>query len=298
MSDSYIGTLSLYYTVSDSNEDIGDLSLTGNYTLHVGFSIVKDNEIQQGELTIPMITKGSEKLFDLIKTAVEAINGKKQFNSFSSLVSYVKEYYTKLYPEIVINMIDNDYKEQNQYPYQYGNLQFENNAMELYIGSNFNNGVSQYTVMVDYPNNNFSNPIVNVSFMRCAKETLTEILNSANANNTFVTIYTDIMGMFNSGFENIRQYQNTEEENPLFKQLTSFDNSTSTIEKGLSNGDVKCIYNKPKKEGKITITVSSTSKDTSLKKSFLPSDYDRNNVWNMMNLFFENIKENRRRRII
>ena len=292
--DSYIGTLTLYYTNSENPEDIGDMSLTGNYIMHVGFSIAKNNEIQAGELTFPMITKKGDQFFNVIKTAVEAIDSKNQFNSFSALVSFVKKYYLKAYPEIVINMIDNDYKEQGQYPYQYGTLSFENNSMEIYIGSNFNNGVSQYTVMVDYPNNNFSNPIVNTTFYRCSNEVLSDILNYAAANNTFVTIYGDIMGMFTSGFAEISQNQNIE-ENPIFKSLEYFDNSASEYNKGVSNGDVKCVYKKPKKEGKITITVSSTSKDTTLTKSFLPTEYDRNNVWNMMNLFFQSIKGYRRR---
>ena len=298
--DSYFGSLSMSTKVSEDPSEVADLSLTGNYSISLGFKIAKDNQILNGELSIPAISKNSDGLRNLIKTAADAIDFKNQFNDFDTLVKFVKNYFIKFYHEIEIEMIDNDYESQGQLPYKYANLSFENSKMELYLGMSFGDeGVSQYTLMVDYPNNQFSNPVLNVSFFRSSQEVLFQLLSDFGANNIFATIYGDIMGMFSARFEQIRSARTEQEESASFKKLEYYDhtkNMTGDKSKGLTNGDVTCSYRAGKASSyvKVTVEITSIAKDLSFKKTFKMEEYDRNKIWNVMALFFDGLESNMR----
>ena len=279
----------MYTTLAEDNAYVADLSLISNRLLHVGFDIAKDGTILSGELNIPVVDKNGDSFKKLIDQAVQAIDYKNQFNKFEDVSKMVKTYFETAFPEILIETLPQEVSDESA-QYQYMNLTFETGKMELYLGSSINqDGVSQYTLMTDVPNNQFSNPYFNFTFTRSSEKELETLFNQMGVNSTFMSVFQDVMNMFSSGINPIitsLNYQNPENQIPALEYYNTKD------DKGMTNKDVTCSF---KTEGKAenkkaTVQFTSTSKDLSFKKTFKIVEYNRNTVYNVMELFFNEFK--------
>ena len=292
--DSYIGNLYLHTSMVEDVSSLENLSLSTNSLLHVGFDIAKDGTVLSGELSTPVVDKNSDSLKNLVSQAVAAIDIKNQFNDFASLSKIVKNYLEIAFPEISIETVPNDQSSQGAV-YEYMNLSFETGKMELYLGSSVNNeGISQYTLMADAPNNQFSNPYSNFTFSRSSEKELGALFNQMGLNSIFMSVFQDVMNMFSSGFEQVRtsfNYQNSENQIPALEYYTH-----SSKDRGLTNKDVTCFYKEHgnNADKKATLEFVSKSKDLSFKKTFKIHEYNRNTVYSVMELFFKEFGGNSR----
>ena len=271
-----------------------NLSLSTNSLLHVGFDIAKDGTVLSGELSTPVVDKNSDSLKNLVSQAVAAIDIKSQFNDFASLSKIVKNYLEMAFPEISIETVPNDQSSQGAV-YEYMNLSFETGNMELYLGASVNNeGISQYTLLADTPNNQFSNPYSNFTFSRSSEKELEALFNQMGLNSIFMSVFQDVMNMFSFGFEQVRtslNYQNSENQIPALEYYTH-----SSKDRGLTNKDVTCFYKEHgnNADKKATLEFVSKSKDLSFKKTFKIHEYNRNTVYSVMELFFKEFGGNSR----
>ena len=294
------GSLSIFMLQSEDPTEIGDLNLTGNYSLHLNLNIAKDNQILNGNLSIPMITNDKTKFTKMIQTSIEAIDFKSQFNTFSELWKIVQDYFKSVYPEITFEITQPESSDNVQGSSQYFNLSFENSALEGYLASYSNqSGITEYILMIDNLNNQFSNPVVNVSFLRSSKDVVFSLLSNSGANNIFYSVFNDITQMFNYEFEQIRTQNNTtNQENPI-KALELYDNTgnySGDKSKGLSNGKIKCSYlaTNSSDRKKILVKFECPEKELLSQRSFYLDEYDRNSIWDVMNLFFNDYRKNLR----
>ena len=295
--ESYIGTFSCYLEQEGEQKNLADIHLEENYLLNFAFRIYKDRISMNGGLKVPVLDVNNKNVKAQIKLAVNAIDFKDQINNMDDLVVLLKAYFGRSSNKFQITEISKS-DEYSETFFKYFDVELENSKMTMYLGTAFSDDTTDYVMMMDYPGNNFYEPIINASFKRTGKDALFKLLDYYQVNTFFKTIFEDIMDLFKGEYEQFKYSMSQNEEISTVEELTHYDDETKLMgdkDKGVKTSDIKCSYlEMDSQDGKkITVRMTSVRKDLDYKETFLLKNYNKNELKSTMDMFFRKLQNRR-----
>ena len=293
--DAYLGSISFNVQESNDPKYLNEISLEKNYMLNLSFKIGKDNQIQQGEISLAGITAEEETFKKFIKLIENAIDIKNQFNNFDGLAIMMTNYFYKNYSKIKIvnnELIGKD----TMFPNQTFDLSYEYTNLEMSIGTSQGmDGTSNYIIMIDQKNNQFQHPMIYLNLKRTSEENLFKILDMQGGKKIIKKIKDDILEIFKEMYKEHQAVMVHELKQKDYGDLKSYADShiMGTNYSGIMNKEYKCGFHEDNnsKNPQGFIIISSTSAESEFKFSFYMNKFNRNLIILIMRNFFDGIIE-------
>jgi hypothetical protein len=297
--ESVFGHISI--SIQEEKEDtfVGSLSLEQNFMLKVHLKIESRNEVKTFSFQTPVIDSVEARFKSFLSKIFTEIDSTNQFNNINQLVEYIKNYYKLRIPKMTFsepiqptsylqNPDQRDSPSEVVLP-----IKFEFFSKSLRVLSLMSeSGLMEYYLEVSDGFNSFNSPSLSVKFLRCSESLLGSVLDSNKANKLFKTIYEDIMDMFESEYEVIRNRIRNGKTKKDLGQLTKYVENNNLFSKsgsGVSNAEFKIHYSKTEKGKRdfVYLTLTAPSVDCSFQRTFFMDKYNRNNIHDLIKLFFE-----------
>ena len=282
--ESCLGDLNIYFEKEEDQLSLSDKHLLENYSLKFGFNIAKDNKLSSEWLEVPVFDINSKNFEAEIQKFSSAIDFENNFNNLDQLCSLLEDFFKQNSKNIVIKVI-----EQSEIERTY-EISLENSNISLYVGSALTQETTDYSIMMDYVENNFKSPFVNCTFKRNSKNDLYKMLSIVEVRKILMSHYEDIMFMFNENYKSQRLVITSELKMPDYGDLKPFveSNLMGKNAKGKRNKDILCPYLEEdnKKRKKITLSLKSTSQNMEYRETFFKDRYNRKLVKQTIDLFF------------
>ena len=293
--ESYLGYVNLWMEETQEEAYLKTMDLTHNHVLKMEIRTVREGEFSSGTLETPVISSSDNDRDGIIDKTLTAFDFKHTFTNLEELIEKTGKYLNKHMPTLEITPIDKKILETDNYFYQRFKLKHEFTSSEMSIGTAMDGDASSYYINIDYENNNFAQPFVNLYFRRTSDTSLEKLFTDNGMDKLFRSVYQDVTDMFINEFElmNQRKTQNNTQDNDSRKPLVEYHESSgfnSTASDGFKNDDIGLNYVKDK-AGKVTVILTSSKKSIEYKESFHFDKYKSEFVSRLINNFFLRYEE-------
>lgn len=297
--ESYLGYINLWIEETQEEAYINTMELTNNHVLKMEIRTVREGEFSSGTVETPVISSTDNDRDSIIDKTLTAFDFKNTFSNLEELIEKTKKYLNKHMPTLEIIPIDKNILEADSYFYRRYKLKHEFSSSEMSIGTALDGDASSYYINIDYENNNFAQPFVQLYFRRTSDISLEGLFTDNGMDKLFRSVYQDVTDMFINEFEllNQRKTQNNSQDKDSRKPLVEYHESSgfnSTASDGFKNDDIGLNYVKDK-AGKITVILTSSKKSIEYKESFHFDKYKREFVYRLINNFFLRYEEDMER---